>query len=460
MAAVRRVLSSLILSTVLLAACDSGAAQDVIQRAAVPMVTTGVAAPMDLAHVLVRIATQAPAVLAAQAEQRQAQAERRQAQAAWLGKVDAYARSVHYNDARLLQPITYPPNVALYPFARNQFDYGVEASLPIDISGQILAQVHGAEANAERARYALDDQRLRLLLQGAGLYRGLQALAGAQSALQEQVRALTQSERVARKGLKIGQTARIAVLRIEAARAAAEASLAGVEGQQAKVRAELAALMNEPRFDAAIVPVTTAPNWPMTAGAPPPALLAAQFGARAARAKAQAAWRAQLPQLAIVGGWDHNAAQFDHYPIQTWQVMALLRINLWSGGGQRAAIASARASADAAAQRADEASRNFEAARASAHAAWLAQQRAYAAAQAGVNAADSSARIERDRFRVGLGSVTELIDTEAARAQAHATLASTLAGWWSADDALRYANGEPPAAAAGTAAENYSGQYP
>ena len=87
-------------------------------------------------------------------------------------------------------------------------------------------------------------------------------------------------------------------------------------------------------------------------------------------------------------------------------------------------------------------------------AAWQAQSKAYAATSASLAAADESAHIERDRFLVGLGSTTDLIDTEAALARARASVANALAGWWEADDALRYAYGEPPLALSASASRS------
>lgn len=401
--------------------------------------------PLDLVGVLQRISAQSPAIQAAQAGKRAASAQERQARAAWFGKVDGYARSMHYNDPRMVRPITEPPDVAAYPFSRNQFGYGVEAQLPIDINGQILASVQAARANARRAMWSSEDQRLQTILDGAALYRNLQALTGQRQALEAQQRALNSSLVVARKGLKVGSIARVKLLRVQAAVAAVQGQLAGVEGREKHVRAQLAALMDLPSFDAKIQPSTFEPTR-LPDGNPEraPLLAAAQSAADAATAREQVARRAQWPQLALTGGWDHNAIQFDRRAVDTWQVMLVLKFNLWSGGAQRAAISAARSVSEEAADRARQARLDLAAASEGAAAAWRAQSRAWLAATAGLAAADESARIERDRFKVGLGSATDLIDTEAALAQARASAANALAGWWEADDALRYTYGEVP----------------
>ncbi|MHB1799243.1 MAG: TolC family protein [Vulcanimicrobiaceae bacterium] len=420
------------LPTLLLAAC---------------LPATAVDQPADLTSVLQRIASQSPTIQAAQAGQRAADAQEHEARAAWFGKVDTYARSMHYNDPRLVRPITEPPNVALYPFSRNQFGYGVEAQLPIDISGQILASVQAARANARRAMWNADDQRLQTILDGAALYRNLQALTGQRNALEAQQHALANSVAVARKGLKVGSIARVDLLRVQAAEAAVQSQLAGIEGQEQHLRAQLAALMDLPTFQAEIGPPASQPvKLPRGHLRASPMLAAAQSATEAAAASERSARRAQLPQLALTGGWDHNAIQFDRRAVDTWQVMLVLKLNLWSGGAQRAQIAAARAAHEEAADKTRQTELGLIAARVSAVTAWHAQSKAYLAANAGLEAARESARIERDRFKVGLGSATDLIDAEAALAQAQAAVANALAAWWEADDALRYAYGEPPAA--------------
>ncbi len=403
--------------------------------------------PVGLRGVLQRIAAQSPAIQAAQASQRAAGAQERKARAAWFGKIDVYARSMHYNDPRLIRPITQPPNVALYPFARNQFGDGVQVQLPIDINGEILASVKAARANANRARWGAQDQRLLTLLDGAALYRNLQALSGQRQALEAQKSALDRSLAVARKSLRVGQIAKVSLLRVQAAAAAVQGQLAGVEGQQQHLRAQLAALMDLPDYTAAIeLPADPPQNLPQGRFTHAPLYAQAQSAVAAATAHEQAARRAQWPQLALVGSWDRNSIQFNRRAVNTWQVMLVLKVNLWSGGAQRAAIDSASALREVAGDRARQVRLNLAAAQAGATAAWNAQSKAYAAATAGLKAAMDSARIERDRFRLGLGSATDLIDAEAALAHARSALTNALAAWWEADDALRYAYGEPPRA--------------
>jgi outer membrane protein TolC len=398
-----------------------------------------------LGDVLRVIGAHAPDLLAARAAWQQASAEEQQARAAWFGKVDAYALSQHDNDPRLTRPITLPPNVANYPFSADQFGYGVNASLPIDLSGQIAAGVDAARAHLRGARWSADDVRLRCLLQGADLYRNLQALAGRQQALQQQLHALQASARSAAAGLVAGTISRVNRLRVDAAVAAAQAQLAGLDGQQRKLRAELAAQMGRPSFDAGVAPPATGPSrLPRNPDLDPPAIRAAQSALRASEERIRVAQRAMLPQFAVTAGWNRNAVHWDTQPVDTWQVNVGMTFNLWSGGAQRSAVDAAQAAARAAAQRLEAAQDRLRAARDGAAAIWSAQQQAWRAARAGLDAAALGARIEQDRFDHGLGSATELIDAEAALAAARAGVASALAAWWQSDDALRYAYGEAP----------------
>lgn len=367
--------------------------------------------------------------------------------AAWFGKVDAYATSQHYNDPRLTRAITLPPNVAAYPFSADQFGYGLNAQLPIDLSGQIAAEVDAARARAAGAQWSAADMRLRALLQGATLYRNLQALAGQRQALDRQLQSLKTSERVAEAGLKVGNIARVDLLRVQAAVAAVQAQIAGADGQERKVRAQLAALMGVPGFEAAVPAPDSGPtHFPANGNVLPPSIQTAQSALQASQDKVRAAQRAMLPQFAATGGWNRNAVHWDNRPVDTWQFNLGVTFNLWSGGAQTAAVDAAQAAANQAQQQLQAAQDNLRAARDGAVALWNAQDQSWRAAESGLRAAAESARIEQDRFKHGLGSATDLIAAEAALASAHASVASALAGWWQADDALRYAYGEPPAA--------------
>lgn len=402
---------------------------------------------MDLTTVLQTIAARSPDVLAAQAALRGAEAQVKEARAAWFGKIDTYALSQHFNDPRLVRPITQPPNVALYPFGEDQFGYGVDFQLPIDLSGEMAANVDAAHARASGAKWSAEDVRLRAVLQGAALYRDLQALAGQEQALLTQREALQRGLTVAEVGLKVGNIAKVSLLRVQAAVAEVESSLATVQGQTQKIRAQLAALMGVPNFTGAIQPLTQGPvQFPDNPDAPVPAVQAVQQAMQAAQAKVNVVRRAEYPQLAIASGWNRNAIQFDKQGVNTWQVNLVLKLNLWSGGAQRQAIFAAVAAEDEARSRLEGAQANLIAAREGGTAQWNAQQQAYHAAQSGLEAAEEGARIEQDRFRLGLGSATDLIDVEAALARARASVSTTQATWWEADDALRYAYGQPPLA--------------
>lgn len=401
----------------------------------------------ELARVLQAIAARSPDVLAAQAAQRQATAHVEQTRAAWFGKIDAYATSQHFNDPRLTRPITQPPNVALYPFGSNQFGYGLDFQLPIDVSRQIAAEVDAARSGAAAARWSAEDVRLRAVLEGATLYRNLQALRGQQAALDKQLQALQASERAAEAGLKAGNIARVDLLRVQAAVAEVRASIAGTQGQQRKLRAQLAALMDAPEFTSHVEPPSSGPaRLPVNPDGAPPSLQAAQSAVLASEARVSAARRAQYPQVVVNSGWNHNAIQWDSRAVDTWQIILGVRLNLWAGGAQRSAVSEAQAAEAEARERMRSTQGGLRAAREGAAAQWNAQEQTYRAAVSGLRSADESARIEQDRFRVGLGSATDLIAAEAALARARASVAGSLSGWWQADDALRYAYGEPPLA--------------
>jgi outer membrane protein TolC len=414
-----------------------------------PVVATAdqVQPTLSISKVLEVIGAQSPQILAAQAESQQAKARVGQARAAWFGTVDTYALSQHYNDPRLTRPITYPPDVANYPFARDQLGYGVKVNLPLDLSLKIAAEVDAARADAQAARWSADDARLHALLIGATLYRDLQAQGGRSAALDSQLTALTASVDVAKAGVRAGTLSELKRLRLEAALAEVRATRASVEGNIRTLRAQLAALMGETLIDGAIAPLTAPPAaLPTNLSLPVPGVQAAQSALDASQNKLAAAKRSLLPHFFIDGSWDQNAIQGFHDPEHTWQINLGMKVNLWSGGAQISAIDAAQSAGIASRQKLRSAQLAMAAAREAALAQWQSEQQAYAAAQAGLDAALQSARIERENFRVGLSSATDLLDAEATLAQTQANLADTLARWWQADATLRYAYGEPPLA--------------
>jgi outer membrane protein TolC len=237
------------------------------------------------------------------------------------------------------------------------------------------------------------------------------------------------------------------VLRVEAAVANTEAQLAGIDGQIQKLRAQLAALMGVDSFATPIVPVQQGPlDLPPDPISPPPSIQAATSNLQSTQDKLEAAKRAMYPQLALIGGWNRNAIQWDQEAESTWQLNIVVKLNLWAGGAQTSAIDAAQAASLESHYHLKAAEDNLRAASQGALAQWQAQKAVLAAAESGLRAAAESARIEQDRFKNGLGSATDLIDAEAALASARASVTSALAAWWQADDALRYAYGTAPAA--------------
>jgi len=401
----------------------------------------------SLSGVLHAIAERSPEVLAAQASERQTRAQVEQARAAWFGKVDAKVLSQHFNDPRLTRPITQPPNVANYPFSEDQFSYGVNIELPIDLSRQIAATVDAARSRATGAHWKAEDVRLRSLLQGATLYRNLESVAGQQTALEKQLDSLKAGARAAQAGLKAGEIAHVNLLRVQAALAEVEASIAKVRGQDRMLRAQLAALMGVSEFRSPVTHSIDAPaKLPDDPQTLQPSLRAAESAFESSQSRLQAARRARYPQFFVNGGWYRNSIQWNSRPEDTWQLILGMRVPLWSGGALGSSVDVARAAVNEAKHKLSSARDNLRAAREGAVATWEAQSQAYLAVLSGLRAAEESARIEQDRFRTGLGSATDLIDAEAALARARSSGVAALAGWWQADDALRYAFGLPPLA--------------
>ena len=154
-------------------------------------------------------------------------------------------------------------------------------------------------------------------------------IVGQRLALDRQLQSLKTSERVAEAGLKVGNIARVDLLRVQAAVAAVQAQIAGADGQERKVRAQLAALMGAPGFDAAVPAPDSGPtHFPANRNLLPPSIQTAQSALQASQDKVRAAQRAMLPQFAATGGWNRNAVHWDNRPVDTWQFNLGVTFNL------------------------------------------------------------------------------------------------------------------------------------
>lgn len=371
------------------------------------------------------------------------------ASSAYWGRINLYGRDIHYNNARLVSPISPPVNFSQVAIDQNQYSYGANLTLPLDINGKITAQVHAQQHLNRAANFAVEDSRLQLFSQAVFLYRSLQRLAGIREALLKQHQALNKHYHITEIAIRVGRMAKVELLRIEAEVKAVEGQLAVVNGDKSRLRANLAALLNQSQFTKTLQKETSTPAHLSAvdelALKQRPDIQRFEGLTEAEKENLKVAYRDWLPSFAV----QVNVAKNSGYSGEgagVWSITSQLNWELWDGGRRIAQISQASAKKRASQQQhrlaINRAKAEFDAARSG----WTAAQLQFDAAQAGLKAAIATEIIQSDRYQNGRLSSVDLLDAELALSQARSNLSSALASWWLADDQLNLAMGQEPSA--------------
>jgi len=371
------------------------------------------------------------------------------ARSQYWGRAEIFGRDTHYNNDRLVNPLSPPVNFAAMPADRNQFGYGATFTLPVDVSGRIAAGVRAQEHLSKAADYGINSSRLNLFSQAVLLYRGLQRIAGTSQALKSQRQALIKHYKITQTAIRVGRAARVELLRIDAEIKAVEGRIAALDGDEARFRSDIAALLNLQQF---LLPVAIPGAVP--SGLPPventelenrPDIMSSNSRIYAADENLESARRDWLPGFSVQATTMRNQG-FSAAGDNTWSVTGQLTWEIWDGGRRFAHADQAYAKQEAARQQRllihNRAKAEFDATRA----AWKAAKLQYQAAQAGLEASVETERIQADRYRNGRLSSVDLLDAESVLTQARSNLSSALAAWWLADDQLHLAAGRAPRA--------------
>ncbi len=396
-----------------------------------------------LRAVLARVDSVASSLRAAMAEAVARGEEVEVAKSQYWGAVTPFASTEQLDAARLVSPLSPPVQIQSISFDDQQYHLGVRATLPLDLSGRIGAEVRGA-AGAHHASLAdVEDLRRRILNSAAQLFRGLQTLGGVRSALQTKRDALLAHLTSAKEAVRVGRMAHVEELRLLAERDKVLAQLAGLDGQDAALRARLAALMRVDSYGTKIKPPAVTPPAIDSERMPwshRPDLVAARFRVESAAEAVRASAARRLPQVALQGSAVYNRG-YSTDGDGLGQVGLFVEWPVFDGGLRAAKQRAARARYGASLQRLQ---RLTDAARAEVTAAqstWRAVGRRYNAALSAAKAARETVAIQARRFQEGRLSAADLVDAEATRSNAEAEAVASLVAWWSADDALQLARG-------------------
>ncbi len=403
-----------------------------------------------LGDVLHQVEKRAPQLHAAAAKADASSAGVRVAKSQYWGHGEVFGQTTHYNNDRLINPIGYPPVLTRSLFDQNSYGVGAAYTLPVDIDGRIAARVHAQEHLSRAAQQSVAQTRLSLFGQTVILYRGLQRLEGVKQAHLAHLKALEGHQKITAESVRVGRVAAVELLRIEAEIKSVEGLLAGLNGDEERLRARLGALLNVGQFRDPVDQPSVTPASDMAEGTfegalkNRPDLAAAKSITQAEGENLKGAKREWLPALSLKAETMRNQG-YTASGENTWSVGAQLSWQFWDGGRRFASTDRARANREAARQQYQSILNQAAAELLAAKAGWRAASLQYQAATAGLKSAAATERIQSERFSSGRISAVDLIDAEAALARARADHTSALANWWLADDQLHLAAGDAPA---------------
>lgn len=415
------------------------------------MCSPGIILASGLGSLLHQVEQKAPQLHAASARADASSAGIRIAKSQYWGHGEVFGQTTHYNNDRLVNPIAFPPVLTRSLFDQNTYGIGAAYTLPLDVDGRIAAKVHAQEHLSQAAHQSAAQTRLALFAQTVSLYRGLQRLEGVKQAHLAHLKALQGHRKVTEISVKVGRIAAVELLRIEAEIKSVEGLLAGLNGDEVRLRATLGALLNQAVFTEKIETLSVAPEDQLSSENGDeslknrPDLMAATSITRAENENLKGAKREWLPNLSLRAETLRNQG-YTAIGANTWSVGAQVSWQFWDGGRRFANSDRALANKEAARQQYQSTLNQARAELQSAMAGWQAASLQYQAATSGLKSATETERIQSDRFSSGRISAVDLIDAEAALARARADHTTALANWWLADDQLYLARGHAPSA--------------
>jgi multidrug efflux system outer membrane protein len=240
----------------------------------------------------------------------------------------------------------------------NTFSVPVNATWEVDLFGRIRRQVEGARARLTASADDLESARLAIQAEVASDYFNLRSLDGQHRVLEATVVVYRRSLQLTQDRHTSGIATDLDVAQSETQLQSAEAQIPAVELQRATFLHALAALCGQAATGFEVNPKENSPTTnPMVPISVPSELLeqrpdiaAAErrvAGANADIGVAQAAFYPRLLLSGMAGYQSFDASTLFDWPSHVWALGPSLQVPLFTGGRNRAQLASARATFDA-----------------------------------------------------------------------------------------------------------------
>ncbi|HEY9066848.1 MAG TPA: efflux transporter outer membrane subunit [Burkholderiaceae bacterium] len=331
----------------------------------------------------------------------------------------------------------------------------LDASYEVDLVGRLSKASQAARLDERAAESLLADARLLVQADVAQTYFAIRAIDAERALVRDTVAAYRDTLTLTERRQAAGDVGELDVARARTEVAANESQALDLDRRRVQVETALAVLVGEVPGSAGIAEAAWSDTLPaVPAGLPGsmltrrPDVAAARASYQAAQARigvAQAAWFPNLTLTAAAGGASPQLSDLFKTSAGLWGVNALLSLPVLDGGRREAGVQAAAAQADDAAARYREqvlrAFRDVED-----QLAGLSLLRAQRQAQAAaVSAAERAVALSDSRYRNGLVSQLDLLDSrrtalanrrvavqvKAAQFQATVALIKALGGGWS-----------------------------
>jgi NodT family efflux transporter outer membrane factor (OMF) lipoprotein len=239
----------------------------------------------------------------------------------------------------------------------NTFNVSADASWELDLWGRIRREVEGARARFTASADDLESAKLSVQAEVAIDYFTLHALDAQSDLLNQTAVAYQRALELTQNRHRAGIASDLDVAQAETQLKSAKAQIPAVDLQRAQLRHALAVLCGQPATTFALTPNATAStNLPVIPLSVPsewlearPDVSAAERTMAAANADIGAAKAAFYPRVLLNGssGFESiSASDLFKWPSHLWAIGPTLQLPIFTGGRNRAQLASARAAYD------------------------------------------------------------------------------------------------------------------
>jgi outer membrane protein len=351
----------------------------------------------------------------------------RGAKAGRLPQVDLQASFTRYSNVpELVLPLPGSAPQTVFPNIPNNYRTRLGLSLPLYTGGRVAGAIDAARHEWKAAGLDVDAGMSDLVLETITAYWDLVTSRENERVLAESIASYEADLKQVRDRFDVGMAARNDILNVQVERDQAELARLQAANNAGIANENLVRLLGlEPGARVEPTEPVTAPPLPdeavegLVAKAleARPEIAALRSRAAAAEANVKIAGSARRPQANLTVGYDYARPNSRILPLtdawnDTWSIGVNLSLLAFDGGRTSAAVAQARAEAEAARRQLEDLERHVRLDVTSRALDLSTRRAALEVAERNLEAARENVRVSQDRYREGLIPSSELLDAE------------------------------------------------